>query len=152
MIAETIKATHGNEGARRATEVPWGGTQTAVMPDPEVPAKASRRRFTSEYKRRILKEADACTDVGALLRREGLYASNLTTWRKQMNHGVLTALSPKKRGRKESSSNPLQIENEQLRKENNRLELLGVRSIMFIFHHAINRLTIWLTYVKCIPR
>jgi transposase len=121
MIPETIKATHGNEGARRATEVPWGGTQTAVMPDPEVPAKASRRRFTSEYKRRILKEADACTDVGALLRREGLYASNLTTWRKQMKRGVLTALSPKKRGRKESSSNPLQIENEQLRKENNRL-------------------------------
>jgi transposase len=121
MIPETIKATHGNEGVRRATAVPWGGTQTAVMPDPEVPAKASRRRFTSEYKRRILKEADACTDVGALLRREGLYASNLTTWRKQMNRGVLTALSPKKRGRKESSSNPLQIENEQLRKENNRL-------------------------------
>ena len=121
MIAETIKATQGNEGARRATEVPWGGTQTAVMPDPEVPAKASRRRFTSEYKRRILKEADACTDLGALLRSEGLYASNLTTWRKQMNRGVLTALSPKKRGRKESNSNPLQIENEQLRKENNRL-------------------------------
>ena len=121
MIAETIKATQGNEGARRATEIPWGGTGTAVIPDPEVPTKATRRRFTSEYKRRILKEADACADLGALLRREGLYASNLTTWRKQMNRGVLTALSPKKRGRKESSSNPLQIENEQLRKENSRL-------------------------------
>jgi len=121
MIAETIKATQGNEGARRATEIPWGGTGAAVIPDPEVPTKAARRRFTSEYKCRILKEADVCTDLGALLRREGLYASNLTTWRKQMNRGVLTALSPKKRGRKESSSNPLQIENEQLRKENNRL-------------------------------
>ena len=122
MIAETIKATQGNEGARRATEIPWGGTGAAVIPDPEVPTKATRRRFTSEYKRRILKEADTCTDLGALLRREGLYASNLTTWRKQINRGVLTALSPKKRGRKESGSNPLQIENEKLRKENNRLE------------------------------
>jgi transposase len=122
MIAETIKATQGNEGARRATEIPWGGTGAAVIPDPEVPTKATRRRFTSEYKRRILKEADACTDLGALLRREGLYASNLTTWRKQMKRGVLTALSPKKRGRKESGSDPLQVENEKLRKENNRLE------------------------------
>ena len=122
MIAETIKASQGNEGARRATEVPWGGTGAAVIPDPEVPTKATRRRFTSEYKRRILKEADACADLGALLRREGLYASNLTTWRKQMNRGVLTALSPKKRGRKESGGNPLQVENDKLRKENNRLE------------------------------
>ena len=122
MIAETIKATQGNEGARRATEIPWGGTGAAVIPDPEVPTKATRRRFTSEYKRRILKEADACTDLGALLRSEGLYASNLTTWRKQMKRGVLTALSPKKRGRKESGSDPLQVENEKLRKENNRLE------------------------------
>lgn len=120
MIAETIKASQGNEGARRATEIPWGGTGVAVIPDPEVPTKATRRRFTSEYKRRILKEADACTNLGALLRREGLYASNLNTWRKQMNRGVLTALSPKKRGRKESG-NPLQAEVDMLRKENNRL-------------------------------
>jgi transposase-like protein len=121
MIAETIKATHGNEGARRATEIPWGGTGTAVIPDPEVPAKATRRRFAPEYKLRILKEADACADLGALLRREGLYSSNLTSWRNQMDRGVLTALSPKKRGRKESVRNPLQTENEKLQKENARL-------------------------------
>lgn len=121
MIAETIKATQGNEGARRATEIPWGGTGAAVIPDPEVPAKATRRRFTSEYKLRILKEADACTDLGALLRREGLYSSNLTSWRNQMDRGVLSALSPKKRGRKESVRNPLQTENEKLQKENARL-------------------------------
>lgn len=124
MIAETIKATQGSEGARRATENPWGGTGTAVMPDPEVPAKATRRRFTPEYKLRILKEADACTapgSLGALLRREGLYASNLNTWQRQRDRGVLTALSPKKRGRKESVRNPLQAENEKLRKENDRL-------------------------------
>lgn len=121
MIAETIKATQGNEGARRATEIPWGETGAAVIPDPEVPAKATRRRFTPEYKLRILKEADACADLGALLRREGLYASNLTTWRKQRDQGVLKALSPKKRGRKESVRNPLQTENEKLQKENARL-------------------------------
>jgi transposase len=121
MIAETIKATQGNEGARRATEIPWGGTGAAVIPDPEVPAKATRRSFTSEYKLRILKEADACADLGALLRREGLYSSNLTSWRNQMDRGVLSALSPKKRGRKESVRNPLQTENEKLQKENARL-------------------------------
>lgn len=124
MIAEAIKATQGSEGARRATEIPWGGTGTAVMPDPEVPAKAMRRRFTPEYKLRILKEADACIasgGLGALLRREGLYASNLNTWQRQRDRGVLTALSPKKRGRKENVRNPLQTENEKLQKENTRL-------------------------------
>ena len=124
MIAETIKATQGSEGARRATAIPWGGTGTAIMPDPEVPAKATRRRFTPEYKLRILKEADACTapgSLGALLRREGLYASNLNTWQRQRDLGVLSALSPKKRGRKENVRNPLQTENEKLQKENVRL-------------------------------
>ena len=121
MIAETIKASQGNEGARRATEIPWGGTGAAVIPDPEVPTKATRRRFTSEYKRRILKEADACADLGALLRREGLYSSNLNTWRKQRERGVLKALAPKKRGRKETVRNPLAAENEKLQKENKRL-------------------------------
>lgn len=106
MIPETIEVTRGNNGS---------------IPDPEVPAKATRRRFTAEYKRRILKEAASCTDLGALLRREGLYSSNLTTWRKQMDRGVLTALSTKKRGRKESI-NPLQGEVDNLRKENKRLE------------------------------
>jgi transposase len=106
MITESIKASRDNNG---------------VIPDPEVPAKATRRRFTAEYKRRILKEADSCSDIGSLLRREGLYSSNLTTWRRQLDQGVLTALSSKKRGRKESN-NPLHAENENLRKENKRLE------------------------------
>lgn len=68
-----------------------------AVPDPEVPEKAVRRKFTVEYKRRILKEADACTElgqIGALLRREGLYSSSLTSWRRQVNRG----LAPKKRG------------------------------------------------------
>jgi transposase-like protein len=129
MMTEQVQAVQGIEGARRATEIPWGGLSAETIShrsaDPEVSAKASRRRFTADYKIKIIRQADACSDsksLGALLRREGLYASNLTTWRNQRDRGVLTALSPKKRGRKESGSNPLQVENEKLRKENNRLE------------------------------
>jgi transposase len=133
MIAAKIKATQGNEGARRATEVPWGEAPqevnlsqgvVSVLPDPEVPAKAARRRFTAEYKLRVLTLADACNTpgcLGKLLRQEGLYASNLDSWRGQRNRGVLSALAPKKRGRKESVRNPLVAENEKLRKENERL-------------------------------
>ncbi len=133
MIAVKIKASQGSEGARRATEVPWGETPkevnlhqgvAAAPPNPEVPAKAARRRFTAEYKLRVLTLADACNEpgcLGKLLRREGLYASNLDTWRGQRDRGVLSGLAPKKRGRKESVRNPLAAENEKLRKENERL-------------------------------
>jgi len=133
MIAEKIKTTKGNEGARRATEIPMVGTSQEVdtrrvtilaVPDPEVTATAKRRRFTAEYKLRILKLADACTEsgsLGILLRREGLYASNLNTWRHQRDLGVLSALTPKKRGRKESGRDPLLAENDKLRKDNERL-------------------------------
>ncbi len=67
----------------------------------EVPAKARRRRFTAEYKLRIVREADACArpgEIGALLRREGLYSSLLTEWRRARDSGALEALRPKRRG------------------------------------------------------
>ena len=70
-------------------------------PETEVLAKAQRRRFTAEYKRRILKEADRCTrsgEIGALLRREGLYSSALTAWRAARERGALVGLTAKKRG------------------------------------------------------
>jgi|WetSurSiteA1Bulk_404760.scaffolds.fasta_scaffold32979_1 transposase len=95
-------------------------------PDPEVPEKTPRRRFTAKYKLDVLKKADACThpgDLGALLRREGLYSSNLSTWRRQRDQGVLDAMSPKKRGRKRIEKNPLAKENVTLQKENERLRL-----------------------------
>ena len=95
-----------------------------VPPDPEVVARPTRRRFTAADKLRILKLADACTAVGslgALLRAEGLYASNVATWRRQRTEGVLSALTPQKRGRKVVAPHPLQTENETLRKENARL-------------------------------
>jgi transposase len=133
MIVESIKETEGSEGSLRATKIPLGRIspevhldrgEAVVLPNPEVQDKAVRRHFTVEYKLRILTLADACTDpgsMGALLRREGLYASNLNTWRHQLERGILSALMPKKRGRKESVCDPLIAENEKLRKENERL-------------------------------
>ncbi len=87
----------------------------AAVPQPDVPevevvAKASRRRFPAEYKRKILREADACTApgaIGALLRREGLYSSHLTTWRAQRARGELAGLTPKPRGPAPKAKNPL---------------------------------------------
>jgi transposase len=93
------------------------------VPDPEVVPKAKRRKFTAEYKRRILEEADHCTEpgqIGALLRREGLYSSHLTTWRRQRERGLIQALSPKKRGRKRKEE--LEKEVSRLQRENVRLQ------------------------------
>jgi transposase len=88
----------------------------------EVIAKAVRRRFSAEYKLRILEEAEACSsgEIGALLRREGLYSSHLTTWRRQREAGQLAGLAPKKRGRKRD---PQAEELKRLRKENERLQV-----------------------------
>ena len=95
------------------------------VPDPEVPAKATRRRFTAEYKLRILKEADACKrpgELGALLRREGLYTSHLASWRKQRESGSLKGLAPKKRGRKAKPRDASAEEVVKLRRQVERLQ------------------------------
>jgi transposase len=92
------------EGARRAS-----GISSTAAPNPEVPEKAIRRSYTAEYKRRILKEAEGCKEkgqIGTLLRREGLYPSNLTAWRHQAERGTLDALSSKKRGPKARKHDP----------------------------------------------
>lgn len=95
---------------------------SAAPPNPEVPAKANRRRFTAEYKLRILQEADQCMhgDQGALLRREGLYSSHLRIWRDQRDRGQLEGLAPRKRGRK--GPDPLLQRMAELEKENARLK------------------------------
>ena len=83
------------------------GAQPDTQPDPEVAPRAKRRTYTATYKLRILREADGCNQpgqIGALLRREGLYSSHLSTWRKQRARGELQGLSPKKRGRKRWSN------------------------------------------------
>ena len=79
-------------------------------PDPEVPEKQPRRRFTAQYKLRILDEVEASNDqghIGAIVRREGLYYSNIRDWRRQRDQGILHGLSPRKRGRKAKAINPL---------------------------------------------
>lgn len=114
--------------ALRAPSVTPPGTLTEVArimsPDPEVPEKKPRRKFTAKYKLEILDKANKCTtpgQIGALLRKEGLYSSNLTTWRKQRDKGLLAAMSPKKRGRKKTEINPLVQEVARLQRDNERL-------------------------------
>ncbi len=82
---------------------------TAGRPETEVTEKAKRRRYTAEFKARILREAEACSkpgELGALLRREGLYSSHLTSWRAQAARGQVEALTPKKRGPKAKEVDP----------------------------------------------
>ena len=72
-----------------------------MVPPTEVRSKAKRCSYSAEFKRRVLSEADACTEpgaIGALLRREGLYSSHLTEWRAVRARGELDALAPKQRG------------------------------------------------------
>lgn len=118
------------EGATRATVGGLAGdvgSDGIPAPDPEVVAHSPRRKLTAQYKLRILAEADRCANsrqIGQLLRREGLYSSSLTRWRRLRDQGLLDAMAPKTRGRKPTEKNPfagelakLQKENEQLRKQ-----------------------------------
>jgi len=112
---ENENAPPPGEGKRSAAAPP---------PDPEVVAKPSRRRFAPSYKRRIVEAADRCTEpgeIGRLLRREGLYSSHLSAWRKAAREGSLKALS-RKRGRKPNEKNPLAPKLRKLERENARLE------------------------------
>jgi len=123
---ETSVSAGSLEGARRATgkdpaETPVTPTQ---IPNPEVETKAVRRRFSAKYKRSVLEQADRCTnhgDIGALLRREGLYSSHLTNWRRQREEGALGGLAPRKRGRKPDPATAERRVIAQLSKENERL-------------------------------
>ena len=108
------------------------GLTSLTVPDSEVVVKAQRRHFSAEYKRRVLQEADACTqrgEVGALLRREGLYSSHLTTWRHQRQRGELQGLTPAKRGRK---ADPQAAENARLVRETERLKAQLARAELII--------------------
>jgi transposase-like protein len=111
------------EGARRASgaEDRWPFDEP---PDPEVPERPERRKFTAEYKIKILAEADACEthgEIGALLRREGLYSSHLSRWRQRQRAGALGALSPKKRGPEPDPVVPFKKRINDLERENERL-------------------------------
>jgi transposase-like protein len=117
------------EGARRATgDSASGGSADGTsmsVPDPEVSAKPARRRFKAEDKRRILLEADACTrsgELGALLRREGLYSSSLSAWRAARKRGEIAGLAPKKRGPKATPPDPRDRRLAEMERENGRLK------------------------------
>jgi transposase len=104
------------------TTTPDGGPR---RPNPEVTDRPTRRRFTADYKQRILAEAEAARDagqIGALLRREGLYSSHLAEWRGTRDRAVRAALEPKKRGQKPAAPDARTLEIARLRRENERLE------------------------------
>src|SRR5216684_8897918 len=116
--AERSEGSPPGEPQRSAAAAKAGAdSESASRPDPEVVAKAKRRTYTAEYKHRILEEADAAAAtrgaVGALLRREGLYSSLLTYWRRERANGIREALTPRRRGPK-SKRNPLEEEVQKL--------------------------------------
>lgn len=95
------------------------------VPNPEVSDRPKRRRFTAEYKLGVLRELDACTEPGqkgAILRREGLYSSHATAWRRARELGELQGLRAKKTGRPPKKRNLLQSEVDRLARENARLQ------------------------------
>lgn len=103
--------------------------KTAAMPndtpDPQVEPKSARRSFTTAYKLSVLQQADQCQgsgEIGALLRREGLYSSHLSTWRRLRQQGTLQALTNKQRGPQATRDPAQRRELEQLRRRNARLE------------------------------
>ena len=118
------------EGARRATGVSPADAP-AGPPDPGVEAKPTRRRFTVAYKLRLLREVDRAREpgeVGAILRREGLYSSQLTQWRRDRDRVAKAGLAARKRGPEPKVKDPrikqLERENAKLRRRNQRLEAL----------------------------
>lgn len=128
---------------RETTEVSTGVGAVMIedgdrrSPDPEVSMRAKRRRFTAEYKLGIVRAADAARDpgeVGALLRREGLYSSHLAAWRKQYRDGALRGLAAKKRGptRQRASAEALRVQ--QLERELARVKKqLGIAETIIAF-------------------
>ena len=117
-------AGRGTQGAVGELGFASGGRAVPEgVPDPELVERASRRRFTAAYKLSIVREADRCSkpgEIGALLRREGLYSSHLGKWREQRDQGGLGALEPKPRGPRAPSVDA--VENLKLRRELDRTQ------------------------------
>jgi transposase len=123
-----LKAKQNSNGGRFAQRAVGERSDAAAVrpaaevPNPELVERPARRRFTAEYKLRIIHEAEACTrpgEIGALLRREGLYTSHLSAWRRQRDQGALDALA-RPRGRRRP--HPLERENAELRQRMERAE------------------------------
>ena len=126
MSKEKRNGTEGQDGPARPLEGAGGDRKrpgrVGSAPDPQLVERPRRRRFTASYKLQIVREADACTkpgEIGALLRREGLYTSHLSAWRKLRDEGALEAFS-KRRGRRRSD--PKDVELNRLRRRAERAE------------------------------
>jgi transposase len=118
----------GAVGDRKRT----AGSRLASAPDPELVERPRRRTFTAQYKLKVLREAEACSkpgEIGALLRREGLYTSHLSAWRKQRDQGALKALS-KSRGRPKPDPRDAQIAKLRRRAEGAEAELAKARKVI----------------------
>jgi transposase len=148
-----LPATERREDERSETDRSTAAGKTVApdppatpRPDPEVVPDAKRRSFTAEYKLRILAEADAAVHsgaIGALLRREGLYSSHLTSWRRERSVGILKGLTPLKRGPK-SKRNPQEEAMQKLRRENQRLtEELRKAAIVIDVQKKVGALLGW---------
>lgn len=131
----TTKLNGGREAERavgeRSEAAAAPATPTGVA-DPELVERPKRRRFTAEYKLRILRQAGACTrqgEIGALLRREGLYSSHLSTWRRQRDEGALSALA-RKRGPKPAGRRDAEIAALSRRAERAEAELAKARKVI----------------------
>lgn len=126
-----IEEAGETERARRASGVFPAAATAPGVPPTEVEPRAQRRIFTAEYKRRILREADRCTEpgkLGALLRREGLYFSHIRDWRAARERAELAGLSPKKRGPKPVPPDPRDKKIAELERENARLKKRAERA------------------------
>ena len=118
------------EGERK--DAAASGDESEERPNPELAERPQRRRFTGEYKLRIVEEADRCTEpgeVGSLLRREGLYSSHLAQWRKQRDEGALQALG-RRRGRKKAHPAEAEAEKLKARAERAEAELEKARKVI----------------------
>jgi transposase-like protein len=139
-VRETTVGGPERSGGERSEAPRSGGSSTVErvssaspqeIPDPEVVARPKRRRFTAEYKLRILREAErgkGLGEIGALLRREGLYSSHLVLWRRQREEAAQTQLKSRKRGPKPKAQDPrikqLEGENARLQRQLKRVALL----------------------------
>jgi transposase len=137
MLEMTRNGAAGREAERavgECSEAAGGAAVPAALPDPELVERPRRRRFSAEYKLRILSEADACRrpgEIGALLRREGLYTSHLTYWRKQREAGALKELG-RPRGRKPADRRDQEIAELRRRAERLEAELVKARKVIEI--------------------
>lgn len=121
----------GAEGERK--RIAGGVVAPVGVPDPELAPRATRRRFTAGYKLKIVLAAEACTkpgEVGALLRREGLYSSLLTEWRRARDSGALGALEPRQRGPKPPSAERTRLAEVQRQLERAQADLVTARRVI----------------------